>query len=219
VGKVQASWNVPNIGQLFDTTCPVIGYPRAGTWVGMWGGTSSINNGTAYLPQIGTVSQCYNFVPRYSAFWEIPGPNGNKQQTISGITIHASDKITASVTYLRTGQDGVQEFELSITDTTDHQHWRHDESTSVAVPLSNIARQAGAVVEYNPGTLNGLAHFNPSVDFTNVVVDPQKNASSTLHYYQYVMRWTKNGPPLASDSPLTISNGAMNYSITWKAQT
>ena len=218
VGKVQASWNVPNIGRLFHTTCPVIGFPRAGAWVGMWGGTSSINNGTAYLPQIGTVSQCDNFDPSYSAVWEIPGPHGNGVQTIRGMTIHANDKITASVAYLGTSRHGVQEFELWINDTTDRQHWRHDESTSVAVPLSNIARQGGAVVEYEPGFLGGLARFSPSVDFTNVFVDPQKNASSTLHYYQYVMRWSKNGPALAMDSALTISNGAMNYSITWKAQ-
>jgi len=235
VGNVQATWNVP------DITCPAKSYsqPRAAAWTGMWGGTTSINNGTAYVAQIGTVSDCllsskfpYTSHPVYTAFWEIEGAHGNLPQTIGSVPVHPNDTIVASVAYLG-ATDGKQDFEMWIHDMTDNKYAQGDVQSAVAVPLGSIIRQGGAIVEYEPpcswltwppdlcelGGSNGLARFSPPVRFTSVFVSAEKGAKLPWKYFEYVMGYGKGGPQLAANSPITFNNGgAMNYTITWKAQ-
>lgn len=65
----EATWTVPQV------SCPLTSRPRAAVWVGMWGSQSSIDANTAWLPQIGTSSDC-NLThalsgATYSLVWEM----------------------------------------------------------------------------------------------------------------------------------------------------
>ena len=234
--NVQATWNVPNI------SCPLVGVPRAAAWVGMWGGTTSINNNTAWLPQIGTVSMCVNGIASYFAFWEMATlvtGQGNAPQIIDSVPVHPNDIIVASVAFLgpSTFQNGYErrKFELWIHDMTDNKFKLFDEETSAGVQLGSIIRQAGAVIEDEPPSScsvwdlpdcgvsspfqwlgHGLARFSPSVYFSNVFVDGGQ-AGATWKYFKYVMKDGNSGSVLAANSSLALHN-SMNYTITWKAQ-
>jgi len=55
IDSVQATWTFPK-----DITCPVSGgNPRVAMWVGTWGDTASINDGTAWQARITTPSWNY----------------------------------------------------------------------------------------------------------------------------------------------------------------
>jgi Peptidase A4 family len=235
VMKVQAIWSVPSI------SCPLLGLPRAAAWVGMWGGTTSINNGTAWLPQIGTVSQCVNGRASYVAFWEMATlvtGQGNAPQMLNSIPVHPNDTIVASVAFLgpATFPNGYErrKFELQIRDTTDNKSAVLYEETSAGVQLGSVIRQGGAVIEDEPPSScsvqdlpdcsvaspfqwlgHGLAKFDPPVHFSKVIVSGR--AGVTWKYFEYVMRDGPGGSVLAQNSPLGLSNG-MYYTITWKAQ-
>lgn len=58
VDYVQAEWVVPAVNCLASPQDS-----RAAVWIGMTGGTTSIHDKTAWLPQIGTVSQCEGLSP------------------------------------------------------------------------------------------------------------------------------------------------------------
>lgn len=234
VRKIQAVWSVPSI------TCPSVGVPRTAAWVGMWGDTTSINNGTAWLPQTGTVSMCDNGKASYLAFWEMATGlrgQGNAPQILSSVPVHANDTIVASVAFLgpNTFPKGYErrKFELRINDTTDHKTATVD-ALSGGVQLNSIIRQAGAVIEDEPPCSvwdlpdcsspikqwlgHGLAAFSPPVHFSNVHVDALTGAKLPWHYFEYVMRAGKNGKVLAANSPLGLNKSSMYYTITWKAQ-
>lgn len=235
VMKIQAIWSVPSI------SCRFGGVPRAAAWVGMWGDTTSINNNTAWLPQIGTTSWCDGSGnAHYNAFWEMASlvaGQGNSPQFLSSVPVKPNDTIVASVAFLgpNTFPNGYErrKFEFRIHDTTDNKSRVFDE-LSGGVQLGSIIHQAGAVVEDEPPTScsfqdipdcdtssllhwlgHGLAQFSPPVHFSHVVVNGQRGA--TWKYYQYVMRAGIRGPVLAQDSPLGLSGG-MYYTITWKKQ-
>jgi len=71
VTDAEATWTVPSV------TCPSSGNPRAAIWVGMWGGTTSIEDHQAWLPQIGTESKCSGGKATYDAIWEMETNSGN----------------------------------------------------------------------------------------------------------------------------------------------
>jgi hypothetical protein len=234
VHKVQAIWSVPSI------SCPPRGVPRAAAWVGMWGGTASINNQTAWLPQIGTVSHCDKGKALYVAFWEMATGlrgQGNAPQILSSVPVHANDTIVASVTFVgpTSFPNGYQrrKFELTINNTTDHKAAKLT-VLSGGVQLASIISQAGAVIEDEPPCSvwdlpdcnapikqwlgHGLAEFSPPVHFSNVLVSAQSGAKLPWKYYEYVMRDGKGGQLLGADSTLGLSKGGMYYTITWKTQ-
>ena len=97
----------------------------------MWGNLKSIKDGTAWLPQAGTVSQCnidpFNPFsdkgPHYFAFWEIASGSkepGNKPQPIA-MPVHPGDKISAAVEFEGAGPNGTWEFRLTVFDINDNQ--------------------------------------------------------------------------------------------------
>jgi Peptidase A4 family len=235
VVNVQATWSVPSI------SCPPYGVPRAAAWVGMWGGTTSIKNQTAWLPQIGTVSQCDQGKASYLAFWEMAtgvAGQGNAPQILTSVPVHANDTIVASVAFLgpTSFPNGYErrKFEVWIHDTTDNKYALRDVETSAGVPLGSIIRQAGAIIEDEPPCSvwdlpdcsapikqwegHGLAEFSPPVHFSNVFVDALAGAKLPWKYFEYVMKDGKGGSVLAANSPLGLSNGSMHYTITWKTQ-
>jgi hypothetical protein len=68
---ISGSWTVPSLN------CPGLGKPgfdgtpRVAMWVGTWGTKSSVQQNTAWLPQIGIVAECHHFLAHYFGFWEM----------------------------------------------------------------------------------------------------------------------------------------------------
>lgn len=227
---VEANWVVPAISLL---SCVNPGKdPRAAAWVGLWGTNGSISSNTAWLPQIGTVSNCNvgpngpNLGRNYFAFWEMftnvsgGGAKGHgfAVQPIKSMTIMPGDTMNGAVEYEgASGSDLV--FNLQLIDVTRTSPSAPDEfsitvTTTKHVDFSDIMAQGGAVVEPD---CNGLAHFT-SVPFTDVQVAsltglPQPAGLS-------INRWTmkgSNGATLAQAGTLYGFPGLMNYTVTYKA--
>ena len=95
------NWVVPQI------TCTKA-YPNAriAVWAGLWGGTTSIHNGTAWLPQIGTVSQCEDGTAYYRLIWEmetaVKGEGNGAQDRYAGYAVpsHCAGKIPGQAYYV-----------------------------------------------------------------------------------------------------------------------
>jgi len=77
---VTGTWVVPKI-----STCPsgiLNDHPRAAVWVGEWGSWADLRlkseggREDAWLPQIGTVSRCFNGKATYSVAWEMASEPG-----------------------------------------------------------------------------------------------------------------------------------------------
>lgn len=236
INYVEASWKIP-----LKVDCPALGAPRVAVWVGMWGGLSSIRAKpqTAWLPQIGTVSQCSDGLRSDYAVWEIPGPKGNNQQVISGVAVHPGDMIYASVQLevtqpLDPNASVPRTFAFDIVDDTDGASWSATETSGGGAALNTIARQAGAIVEdqpacsilhilhcQNPVALlgHGLAKYSPPVSFTGIYIGQVGDAQSPWKYYEWIMKDTKSGKQLADNSRLSDSNGrGWSYSVKWVTQ-
>jgi hypothetical protein len=225
----EASWTVPKV------SCPLlVNYPRAAVWVGLWGSMPSISNSTAWLPQIGTDSQCNRDssqlpVPGtyYFAVWEmraLTNGQGNTPQPITSMTIHPGDRMVASVEYEGADGNSVQHFSLALFDVTvNDKKPGSDEvtiDTATTEPvrdLSTILQQGGAVVEGSTSQktklgnvwANGLAQFTPPVSFTQVQVGsvltgPQNPAG--VNYIEWVYKdQSGKGHLMASNSKLSGS--------------
>jgi hypothetical protein len=80
------NWIVPKI------TCTKA-YPnaRVAIWAGLFGSNKSIGDGTAWLPQIGTVSMCYQGSPRYVLGWQmetnVAGGNSGPRNSYTGYAV------------------------------------------------------------------------------------------------------------------------------------
>jgi hypothetical protein len=230
-----ANWTVPKVNcskyQYRDT-------PRTAVWVGLWGTQKSIDDGTAWLPQTGTISWC-NFslytglrLPgaHYSAFWEIASGDkepGNPPQDIA-MPVHPGDKMSASVEFDGAGPGGTWEFRLALFDVTDNQSqpgsavFDQVEDTPgpiAAANLDTILHQGGAVVESMPPSHsypNGLAQFSTPVHITNMQVasDFTGHLKPTGYgYNEWVLHHaTKTGPLLAKNSSPPTVTGATQSS-------
>jgi hypothetical protein len=236
VDNVEASWRIP-----LKVNCPPVGAPRVAVWVGMWGGLSSIRAKpqTAWLPQIGTVSQCSGPLRSDYAVWEIPGPKGNNQQVIPGMPVHPGDMIYASVELeltqpLDPNASVPRTFAFDIADNSDGASWSATETSGGGAALSTIARQAGAIVEDQPACSvlhifdcqnlaalfgHGLAEYSPPVSFAGIYISQLGTAQSPWKYYEWIMKDTKSGKQLADNSRLTYKNGqGWSYSVKWLTQ-
>jgi hypothetical protein len=195
VTDVEGSWIVPKV------SCGAGPNARAAVWVGMWGGITSIEDNIAWLPQIGTDSQCINGKAYYLLAWEMKSdvtgggndaqdgyecdsyycvkgnlPTGKDPFGGSGKVafVHPGDAISASVFNEDSSGSGVanRTFYISLSDNTTSHYAAGTIKTNLTVPLANIARQAGVIVESNTNIINlfgiikipvfeGLAKFAP----------------------------------------------------------
>jgi hypothetical protein len=232
-GLVEATWVVPSISlpSCADLSNARINAPRAAAWVGLWGTNDSINNLTAWLPQIGTVSSCNvgpngpNLGRNYFAFWEmftsVSGGGaknfGSGRQVIKSMTVKPGDKMTGAVEYAgKSGSDLA--FRLTLFDVTRTKPGSPDQftitvTTTKPVDFGNIMQQGGAVVEGD--CKYGLAKFT-SVPFTDVQAVPW-NGSPTpagMSLSRWTMAGTK-GKTLAQAGPLYGFPGLMNYTVSY----
>ena len=165
---VSALWDVPKV------TCPTKGIsshsswgPRAAVWVGLTGTLESIfNTGTAWLPQIGTNSNCFNGKPQYSGVYELEHECDlndilacfQGEHTISGFKVNAGDTVYASVVYTATTSSGAQQFQLTLVDYASGGSGTkvtENVETLSGVSLVDVAYQGVAIVE-NMGTTAGI---------------------------------------------------------------
>lgn len=221
----EATWVVPSIPVLYCLAHPGA-YPRVAPWVGLWGTNDSINKGTAWLPQIGTVSRCNSGFPgpHYLAFWEMfTGVKGGGAkgygagpQIIRSMTIKAGDTMNGGVEYEGTlGSDLVYKFQL--IDVTRTKPGAPDEfsktvTTTKPVKFRDIMAQGGAVVE--PECNHGLAKFT-TVPFSDVQLD-WLNVSPTGVSLQ---KWTmigSDGSTLAQPGSVSGFPGSLHYTVTYK---
>jgi hypothetical protein len=191
----------------------------------------------AWLPQIGTNSNCLNGKPQYSAVYElfhacnlsnIPACF-ESQQTVGGLTVHAGDAIYAGVTYTGSTSSGAQKFQLLIVDyASGGSGTRKTENvqTGAGAPLLDTARQGLAIVEDIdafstlgvpiPGT-GGLAQFSQPIQFVQWGADGEPSGELSDLYYAMV----SGGKHLAVNSYPVKGNPAMgtgNFTVTWKAR-
>jgi Peptidase A4 family len=68
---ISGSWTVPQVNCPLPYTPGYQGNPRVAMWVGMWGTKTSVENNTAWLPQIGVVATCHYGLASYFGFWEM----------------------------------------------------------------------------------------------------------------------------------------------------
>jgi Peptidase A4 family len=217
VTSVTATWRVPTVNCTKDSKA------RTAVWVGMWG---TVKN--SWLPQIGTDSDC-GYRGTYLAVFQIPhSPDAGWLTTLSGIiylgengpspillfTIHAGDRISASVTYDGSVL-GFKKFKIWIKNQSTGQEWSHEIATLTPASLDEVAGGGGAIVEDKDGV--GLAEFNPGkghhrLDITGLHVTFDKNpARWTARPYRIAL----NGHYLTGSVSKLTSDG--NFSVTWKA--
>jgi hypothetical protein len=193
-----------------------------------------MRNGTAWLPQIGTDSQCNRDIhgdpvpgTYYFPVWEmetlIKG-QGNTPQGITSMTIHEGDTMFGSVEYEGAGKNNIQHFSLVLDDVTvNDRKPGSDEvtiNTATTEPvkdLSTILQQGGAVVEGQTSQktklgnvwANGLAQFKKPVSFTQVQVASVLAGSqepSGVGYIEWVYKdQSGKGHLMASNSKLSGS--------------
>ncbi|HEU5386243.1 MAG TPA: G1 family glutamic endopeptidase [Streptosporangiaceae bacterium] len=226
---VQATWIVPKV------SCPaLVNYPRAAVWVGLWGSMPSVANGTAWLPQIGTASQCNrdingNPVPGtfYFPVWEmetfIKG-QGNTPQGITSMTINPGDKMVGSVEYEGPDKSNFQHFSLVLDDVTVNAKKPGSDEVTIRTAttepvkdLSTILQQGGAVVEGATSLktklgnvwANGLAQFKTPIPLTHVQVGSAfagSRSPASVGYVEWVYKdQSGQGHPMAINSKLTGS--------------
>jgi hypothetical protein len=240
VTHVSALWVVPKV------TCPTKGIsshgawgPRAAVWVGLTGTLESIfTAGTAWLPQIGTDSNCVNGKPQYSGVYELYHACNlhdilacfQGEQAINNFKVNGGDTVYASVVYNGSTSAGAQQFQLTLVDYASGGSGTkvtENVKTSSDVPLLDVARQGVAIVENVdestaagipiPGT-GGLAQFKQPVEFVQYAVNGEPPGGLSAIQYEMLKG---NGSRLATNSHPLGGNPAMgtgNFTVTWNAQ-
>lgn len=224
--EAAAHWTVPAVTcSATPLTRPWI-RSRAAMWVGTWG---TPTNTSAWLPQVGTVSQCNDggASKNYYAFYQMYHPNG-APQTQLGMTIKPGDKIYAYILY-----DGLSSGALTF------QYWIQNLSrntqasgiikTSSGVSQSQAMWEGGAVVETQPDDLvgvvpdGGLAKFSP-ITFTSAEVDgtsidkfPQvcTSVNGPCSVYEWDLRSPANYPNKVL-ATVGSRGSSGKFTVTWK---
>jgi hypothetical protein len=250
VTDVEASWIVPKI------SCAAGSEARAAVWVGLWGSISSLAAQTGWLPQIGTDSVCINGKAYYLFVWEMFSQvtgGGNDAQygyecdsyyCVSGnlptgkdpfgrsgkvAFVHPGDSVSASVFNEDSSGSGAarRTLYISLSDNTTNHYAAGTIKTNLAVPLANIARQAGVIVESNPSynlfgiipipVYSGLAKF-ARLSIGPVYVYGGNGGDS---FYRWPMQYGSH--QLATPSFPEILNYTQNfvydYTVTWQNTT
>jgi hypothetical protein len=222
-----ALWKVPKVNCSNAPTATDGRHARAAVWVGLWGGPNA-NNGlqdekSAWLPQVGTTSQCQidkNFTPAYIAVAQmfhdggcnVPGDNGCTPQTLS-MNVNYNDSMDAEVEYGFTGTGihaGEYKFNYFLYDITTGAQVTGSLYTATAVPMVDVAYQGGAAVEdYNSS--GGLAQFTTPIVFSKVTVGNSSGALTNPKVYRWDM--VVSGRQLAKVS--SFSNNS--FTVAWKS--
>jgi hypothetical protein len=221
--EAAAHWTVPAV--TCDTT--PLSRPwvqsRAAVWVGTWGKPSDAN---AWLPQVGTVSQCDNGGKTYyKAVYQMER-NGGPPPTTLPMTIKPGDQIYAYILF-----DGYSSGEIRF------QYWIQDLSqktqksgliyTAKGVSTTAAMWEGGVIVETQPdGSIGilpdgGLAKFKP-ITFTTAEVNGTAiqnfpGICTNVNGPCSVYRWDLDTPnnvkkPLATVGPRGTSG---KFIVTW----
>jgi hypothetical protein len=142
----------------------------------MWGSLDSLGRKTGWLPQIGTVSQCYGPIASYSLVWEMEsqvkgGGNaiqygldcpGDKTYSVCGnlTSVSPGDVVNAAVNFEGpyTAKPVKRKFEIRLTDLTTGDYAVGLIVTNKPVKIGQIAYQGGAIVE-DGGPSCGIANI------------------------------------------------------------
>jgi hypothetical protein len=171
--EAAAHWTVPAVTcDATPLTRPWV-RSRAAVWVGTWGQPGDDN---AWLPQVGTVSQCNDggASKQYYAFDQMFHSDGSPQNVLK-MKVQPGDKIYAYIEYdgLRAG---ALTFQYWIQNLSRHTRETGIIATSPGVSGSKAMWEGGVVVETQPddkiGIVNdgGLAKFKPII-ITGAEVD------------------------------------------------
>jgi hypothetical protein len=198
--SVSASWVQPAV------TCTTGDTSYSAFWVGLDG------DGSQSVEQIGTSSDCDSGTAVYSAWYEFY-PSDSVQLSN---TVKAGDKISALVTYDKSG-----EYTLKLTDST--QDWTETKTGSSPEGTNASAEViAEAPSSSRQGDVLPLANFK-TVDFTDVTVNGQKltDLDGTTKIDMATQSGTGYGYPgdsgsaadtMATTTDLTSSGG---FSVDW----
>jgi hypothetical protein len=227
VTNVEGTWTVPPVN------CSSAPNARVAVWVGMWGGTTSIQYSTAWLPQIGTVSQCYDGQPYYFLIWEMEslvpgGGNGAQDGYTSGTyynvtgnlptyenllspaflgdaEVSAGDSISANVFNVDASNSTATErtFDISLEDNTTGKYAVGTIATNQAVSPGNIASQGGVMVESSGVTASGS--FPGLAQFSPLTIGPVYVDGGTGGWGFFKWAMQNNGDQLANAGPLQIT--------------
>ena len=215
-----AVWRIPKV------TCKSSGTQRAAVWDGLWGDNKSIKSGDAWLPQIGTDSQCSNGQATYFIVYQLYHGNasfcaflpewvfkrvckGTKPIQLSSPEVHAGDLVQAAVEFTRKGKDGKLHFHLNLTDTSAGVYTDKYVKVDAGTDLSDVAGQGGAIVEDNSDK-GGLAKFGAvKLSF----VDYGKSKDYSVNDWQLKVGKTA----LATNSGFKYHGlgGAGSFTVTW----
>lgn len=225
--EAAAHWTVPAV------TCDAVPFTRpwvrsrAAVWVGTWGQPGDSN---AWLPQVGTVSQCNDggASKQYYAFDQMFHPGGSPQ-TVLKLKVQPGDKIYAFILYngLRSG---ALTFQYWIENQSRHAHVTGIIATSSGVSMSKAMWEGGVILETQPDDqigilkVGGLAKFKPiaitgaEVDGTALEKFPQvcTKVNGPCGVYLWSLRSPANYPKkvLALVGP-RAANG--KFTLTWNA--
>ena len=198
--SVSASWVQPTV------TCTTGDTSYSAFWVGLDG------DGSESVEQIGTSSDCDSGAAVYSAWYEFY-PSDSVQLSN---TVKAGDKISAFVTYDKSG-----EYTLKLTDST--QNWTETKTGSSPQGTNASAEViAEAPSSSRQGDVLPLANFK-TVDFTDVTVNGQKlteldgttkidMAAQSGSRFGYAEDSSSATDTLATTSDLDTSGG---FSVAW----
>ena len=197
VSAVYGTWTVPTVSGS--------GTAYSAVWVGIDGYSSSS------VEQLGTEQDIVNGQAQYSAWYEMYPAY---PVTISSITVHAGDSITASVVYdTATKQYPSGYFVLSITDTTTKQSFSIDEGNS------GYQRSSAEWIVEAPSSNSGvlpLANFT-SVTFTNAsaTINGVTGAIDNSSWQNTAINMGTQSVTEDSTSTLTDSSGVSSFTVTY----
>ncbi|HET7015701.1 MAG TPA: G1 family glutamic endopeptidase [Streptosporangiaceae bacterium] len=215
-----ATWRIPKV------TCPSKGTQRAAVWVGLWGDNKSIKNGKAWLPQIGTDSQCSNGQATYFIVYQLYHGNaqfcallpewvfehvckGTKPIQVMTPEVHAGDQVQAFVRFTHKSKDGKLHFDLDLNDNSAGKWVDKYVAVDAGTDMSEVASQGGVIVEDNSED-GGLAKFNPiKLWFSD------ENHSKKFSVNDWQLKVGKTA--LATNSALKIHDliSGGTFTVTW----
>ncbi len=197
VQSVKSNWTVPTL------TCD----PSQNTYVAIWVGIDGYSDGT--VEQTGTEQECVNGMQQNYAWYELyPKPSFR----ITGITVHAGDSVTASVTYI-----GNNKFTLSISDLTTGQSFSKTFK-------SHAQRQSAEWIAEAPfsGGILPLANFG-TINFSNAQFTDNTGATYAVDgrgtgTYDPITMHDPNGgnaTPSGLTDFATSSGSSSSFSVTY----